>query len=65
MPLPEKIYCYDITEQSTCLSNVPEGSGCNVCGVHDCLDALSRLCQKQCELCQGRSELRSNIFLYC
>ena len=28
-----KAYCYDSTEQSTRLSNVPEGSRCNVCGV--------------------------------
>ena len=28
-------YCYDITEQSTCLSNVPEESWSNVCGIRD------------------------------
>ena len=25
-------YCYDITDQSTCLSNVPEECRCNACG---------------------------------
>ena len=34
-------YCYDITEQSTCLSNVPEESRCNACGVRAC----RRICE--------------------
>ena len=31
-----RVYCYDMTEQSTCLSNVPEESRCNACGVRAC-----------------------------
>ena len=34
--------CYDITEQSTCLSNVPEESVCNMC-TYVIVDVLARL----------------------
>ena len=41
------IYCYDITEQSMCFSNVPVESGCNVCA-YVILNTLATLCQKLC-----------------
>ena len=42
LPSEFQEYCYDITEHSTCLSNVPEESRSNVRGIRACRRIFER-----------------------